>query len=430
MTTSDATGAFVWIWLPGATQPVVAGRLDSTADKRLRFTYGRSYLARDDAIPIYLPELPLRAGIQEPVGILAMPSCIRDASPDAWGRRVILNRLAARDDASIGELIFLLESGSDRPGALDFQASATEYVARDPRSSTLEELLQAADRVQAGEPLTPAMEAALLYGTSIGGARPKALIQDRATKLIAKFGTSTDTYGVVQAEFVAMRLAHLAGLDVAPVRLTHAMGRPVLLVERFDRANVPGGWRRRAMVSALTILGLDEMEARYASYADLAERIRLRFTQPKRTLAELFGRIVFNILCGNTDDHARNHAAFWDGRMLTLTPAYDICPQMRTGREASQAMLIAAEDRASRVSSCLAAARVFGLSAKAAADMIAIQIETVARHWRAVCDEAGMTAVDRQLLMGRQFLNRFAFDDLDGPHDRLRRLADEARAAA
>ena len=72
--------------------------------------------------------------------------------------------------------------------------------------------------------------------------------------------------------------------------------------------------------------------AAYASYEDLAEIVRHRFEAPRATLRELFGRLVFNILCGNTDDHARNHAAFWDGARLSLTPAYDICPQARAGQ--------------------------------------------------------------------------------------------------
>lgn len=92
--------------------------------------------------------------------------------------------------------------------------------------------------------------------------------------------------------------------------------------------------------SALTLLGLDEMMARYASYEDLAEIVRHRFVKPKETLQELFGRICFNVLCGNTNDHARNHAAFWDGMMHTLSPAYDICLQGRTRNKATQAMLI------------------------------------------------------------------------------------------
>src|SRR5690606_22413389 len=152
-------------------------------------------------------------------------------------------------------------------------------------------------------------------------------IEDRERKFIAKFSASNDLYNVVKAEFIAMRLAQEVGLNVAPVQLTRAMSKDVLLIERFDRTRVEGAWQRKAMVSALTIFELDEMMAAYASYETLAEIIRYRFTKPVETLKELFGRIVFNILCGNTDDHARNHAAFWDGKALTLTSAYDICPQ-------------------------------------------------------------------------------------------------------
>jgi len=113
----------------------------------------------------------------------------------------------------------------------------------------------------------------------------------------------------------------------------------VLLVERFDRT--PEG-ARRALVSALTILQLGETGFRYATYYDLADAIRARFTEPDATLRELFSRITFNILTGNNDDHPRNHAAFWDGRSLTLTPAYDIAPQPRAGQETAQLMASAA----------------------------------------------------------------------------------------
>ena len=91
--TSDAnyTQAFVWVWLPDQTEPIVAGLL-SASGKQLVFNYGRSYLARKDAIPLYEPELPLRSGILLHTAGLGMPSCIRDAAPDAWGRRIIINR--------------------------------------------------------------------------------------------------------------------------------------------------------------------------------------------------------------------------------------------------------------------------------------------------------------------------------------------------
>jgi serine/threonine-protein kinase HipA len=140
------------------------------------------------------------------------------------------------------------------------------------------------------------------------------------------------------------------------------------------------------MVSALTLLGLDELMARYASYETLAEIIRHKFTDARATLRELFSRLVFNILCGNTDDHARNHAAFWDGEMLTLTPAYDICPQSRAGNEASQAMLIAGDDRMSRIASCVDVARHFLLSGDDALAIAAHQRDIIETNWMAVCD--------------------------------------------
>jgi serine/threonine-protein kinase HipA len=432
---SDAYAeAFAWIWLPGAVEPVVAGRLYAEGNSAtLAFHYGKSYLGRKDAIPLYLPELPLKSGALPLLDGLSVPGCIRDAAPDAWGRRVILNRKfgvkgADLDRMDLSELTFLLESGSDRIGALDFQASPTEYVPRSAQSASLEELLQSAERVEKGIPLTPELDQALRHGSAIGGARPKALIEDGEKKYVAKFSASNDLYSVVKAEFIAMRLAALAGLKVAPVSLARALGKDVLLVERFDRKRIQTGWERKAMVSALTILALDEMMARYASYQDLAEIIRQRFTNAQDTLGELFGRIVFNILCGNTDDHARNHAAFWDGDMLTLTPAYDICPQGRTGQEASQAMLIHDNDNMSRLSTCLKTAHHFLLPEKQAIEMIEAQVRIIAAHWHSVCAEAALSEVDRNLFWGRQFLNPYAFYDLEGGAASLRKFADEVRS--
>lgn len=426
---ADATEAFVWMWLPDATEPVVAGRLDQDGD-RLLFTYGASYRRRKNAISIYEPELPVQEGVVAPINGLSMASCIRDGSPDAWGRRVIINRLTGKKpDAAgvpeISELTFLLQSGSDRIGALDFQASATEYVPRLAAQASLGELLEAAAFIEKGVPLPPALDQALNHGTSVGGARPKALIEDGTKKFIAKFSASNDTYSVVKAEFIAMKLAAACGLNAAPVSMTRAAQKDVLLIERFDRTHTKDGWTRHAMVSALTMLGLDEMMARYASYEDLAELIRHRFIDPKDTLRELYGRICFNVLCANTDDHARNHAAFWDGKMLTLTPAYDVCPQARTGNEATQAMLIKGESRASTLATCLAAAPDYHLKEAEAAALIEHQVTTIAGHWRAICDGAELSPVDRRLFAGRQFLNSYALEGLGGH----KALQDTFRAA-
>lgn len=405
--------AYVWVWLPNATEPVVAG-LVTQQGPQLVFNYGRSYLARPDAISLYAPELPLQPGSLSLIPGLNMPSCLRDASPDAWGRRVLIHQklgVKGTDAAQIelDELTYLLESGSDRIGALDFQKSPTQYVPRQTQQPSLEELLTAAEKVEHGIALSPELDQALLHGTALGGARPKVLLDDGDRKFIAKFSSSHDLYSVVKAEFIAMRLARKVGLNVATVHLRTAMGKDVLLIERFDRVRDGDQWCRRAMVSALTIFELDEMMAAYASYEKLAECIRHRFAHSTASLHELFARMVFNILCGNTDDHARNHSAFWDGHQLALTPAYDICPQSRTGQQASQAMLIHGSDRRSQIATCMAAAPSFLLGSEAAIAIVNHQVRTIENEWPSICDEAGLSEVDRTLFWRRQFLNPFAF---------------------
>lgn len=404
--------AYTWVWLPGATEPVVAGRVSNQGTTHT-FVYGQSYLANPKAVSLYTPELPLRRGVQRPDALWEAHNCILDAGPDYWGRRVILaNHFSRLDETSDTDdlplLDYLLESGSDRIGALDFQTSAEEYVPRlRDSTATLDELLFAADAIEEGRPLPPPLALAMLHGTSIGGARPKALIEDGDRKLIAKFSRITDTYPVEKAESIAMRLAHKVGLNVAPTDLVSAGGRDVLLVERFDRE--PDG-ARKMMVSALTMFGLRPEDGHYATYPDLADIIRQQFTDPDKTLKELFGRIVFNIIVGNIDDHARNHAAFWDGDWLTLTPGYDIAPQARSVGEVNQVMAIGRNgDRRSRLEVCEQAASVYHLTAEKARDIIDNQVRIVRNEWENEADRAHLSAIDRNRLMGGAFLNQSIF---------------------
>lgn len=413
MTSSDPQSAFVWTWLPGASEPVVAGRIDAHGSMHT-FTYARSYRQRQDATPLYEPELPLTSGQLRPAGDLTIAGCLRDAAPDAWGQRVILARhlghLASGSDASeLSLLTYMLESGTDRIGALDFQRSPTEYVPRATSSATLEQLMSAAADIENGRLLPPALAEALTRGTAIGGARPKVVLTGDDRDLIAKFSSTTDLRPVIKAEGVAMDLARRAGLNVAHSQVTEVASKDVLLIERFDR---PGGSQRSHMVSALTILGLDEfIGARYGSYANLADHIRSSFTSPAATLRELFSRIVFNILVGNTDDHPRNHAAFVnaDGS-LTLTPAYDICPQPRSVPQANQAMAISRNGlRTSQIATCLASCETYLLNSAQAQAIIDEQIETIHTQWDEAADAARLTELDRRQLYGREILNEFVF---------------------
>ena len=397
-----ATQAYVWAWLPDAVDPVLAGRIDREGPLHT-FTYGRSYLAREQAMPLYLPELPLVERIIQPLaGEIA--GCLRDAAPDGWGQRVIENaNVSAGGTHALGVLDYLLRSSANRIGALGFSRSVDAPPSSGERGASLDELVASAERVEAGEPLDPDLDRALLHGTSVGGARPKALLSDGDRSLIAKFSSSSDSRPVVKAEFVAMTLAKRAGLTVAPVGLVAVQHRDVLLVERFDRT--PDGGRR-ALVSAPTVLGLDEFGGRYATYWELADSIRARFTDPDLTLRELFSRITFNVLVGNTDDHARNHAAFWDGRSLSLTPAYDLCPQPRIGRETAQAMAIAPDGfRRSELAGCIERAGTYHLDAAEARSIVHRQIDTIAANWAEVCDAARLTEVERMSLWEREFMN-------------------------
>ncbi|MCW3027257.1 MAG: hypothetical protein JWN81_468 [Solirubrobacterales bacterium] len=405
---SNPTEAYVWVWLPGASSPVVAGRLEAVGDI-LNFNYGQSYLGREQAIPLYLPELPLRRGVIAPPSGARVAGCIADSAPDAWGRRVIVRRRTAGEDAADpGLLTFLLESGSDRIGSLDFQTSPDVYERRE-RDASLEELLNAAQRLEEGVPFSAALDEALLHGSSVGGARPKALLEDGERKLIAKFSSTTDQYAVVKGEFAAMELARRAGLNVAPVQLHRALEKDVLLVRRFDRP--PRSEQRLGVVSAATVLQLGETPWRGASYADLAEKIRHEFADGRTATNELFARITFNILVGNTDDHARNHAAFWDGSQLSLTPAYDICPQPRSGGEAAQAMDISTGGfRLSQLAGCVEAAPQYLLSDDDARQIIDRQIDAIRTSWQEVSEMASMTSDERNYFWERQLLNPYAFE--------------------
>ncbi|UOG92828.1 MAG: type II toxin-antitoxin system HipA family toxin [Candidatus Thiothrix sulfatifontis] len=402
-----ADSAYVWIWLPGQTEPVVAGRIVRRGQLHY-FTYGRSYLQRENAIALSPFELPLGKNTFQPEGLNTLHSCLRDAAPDAWGRRVISYR---HRNFTPDELDYLLLSGSDRIGALDFQRDGSHYQSRQTQAAQLAELLTAAQRVETGQPLSPELDVALMHGTSVGGARPKALLNDGRHSYIAKFSASTDYYNIVKAEYVAMQLAQHVGLDVAQTQLVSVMGKDVLLVERFDRFQQGNQHYRRCLLSGLSLLGLNEMEARYASYQDLADLIRLRFANPIAALHELFRRIVFNILIGNTDDHARNHAAFWDGNSLQLTPAYDLCPQMRSDREATQAMRIGGiHGNFSTLANVLSVCQHFQLSSEAARHLIDQQVETIQQHWHSVCEQAGMTTHERERLWQRAVFNPFCFE--------------------
>lgn len=412
MTTSEEL--YVWTWLPGQTEPVLAGRVDQ-AGPLVTFIYALRYRSRPDAISLFTPELPLRPGIQEPADGLTIAGVLRDGSPDRWGRGVIERRRGVAPN-SLSEIDYMLSSSSNRFAALDFQVSRENYAARDV-SATLDELHEAAIILDAGGELSSGLDAVLLHGTSLGGARPKAtLTGSDGGEWLAKFASSEDrVFSVVNAEGAMLELARRAGISVPESEVVSSLGKEVLLVKRFDRDGIGG---RRHVVSGLTMAQTDEMYARYVSYPQILDVLRMYAKDATRPGPELFRRIAMNIAISNNDDHARNHAAFWDGRYLELTPAYDLAPGQRSGDTIEQAMAFGRGDRGAKVSNFAALVReseTYGLSAAEGRDIIDHLVSTIRDSWDDAAEVARLSAADKQKLRGRQVLPRAAFFDYEDP---------------
>lgn len=400
--------AFVWIWLPDETGAVLCGKLRQSSGE-LQFYYGKSYLERTNAISLDVRELPLESGMFRP-RFGEMHSVIRDASPDAWGRRVLLYRL---NQGTVTELDYLTNAGSDRIGALVMTQSSDHVPFKEPETATIDQLVEAAAFIENGQPLPDALVTALVHGSSVGGARPKALLYDNHADYplswIAKFSSSTDQYPVVRSELAATWLAGQCRIDVPAVRLVESLGKDVLLVERFDRIYEDDGIKRRMMISGLTALQLHETESRLASYLDLTGFIRRYAKDAVCDNAQLFRRMLYNILIGNNDDHARNHAFFWDGTHYHLTPAYDICPMLRSGLSANQAMVIGNQGRRSTIKNALSEAGLFGLAEKEAAVIAEELVEKIETLWDDASDYAHLTRFQSDVLRKSTILSEGVF---------------------
>lgn len=390
--------------------------------------YGLNYLKRPDAIEIDPVSLSLgdreriRGQRLRPINALSFFGGIRDAAPDAWGRRVIEAKLRVPAN-SLPESQYLLHAGSERVGALDVRASLNAGPSAGVSSwHTLEHLMEAAERVEEGAPVPAHLEAIFMDGTALGGARPKASIRDAEGVLwLAKFSSRQDRMDIPAIESAALRLAGEAGLTVPPVRTALIGGRRVMLIRRFDRywcdgvslpsieedptllAHGPGSGRqerRLAFNSGLTWLACDETESRTKSYGDLAGAIR-RHGHPSQVRAnnlELFKRMVFNILVSNDDDHLRNHGFLLDPRLQgwRLSPLYDVMPRPGIATERTLHLGVGPEGRAATLDNALGACAEFTLSERDAASAID-EVWRVVRQWRMYFETFGVEAgeIDR-----------------------------------
>lgn len=370
------------------------------------FVYGNLYLQRSNAIPVDPASMPLTKAKEKkethfrPANRLALFGAIRDAAPDSWGRRVIENKLRAPPDG-LPESVYLTHAGPNRAGALDFRDTpdSGEKDGLLPGVKDLSYLLDAAVKIENGEPVPASLQLLFAVGATFGGARPKAALLEDNRQWVAKFPAVRDGFNVPLVERTTLELARECGLRVpATKHVRLADGRDVMLIDRFDRYMLPSGsFGKRHVVSALTMLKMHESDAAKARYIDMAKVIddvgARGFVAEDRT--ELFKRMVFNILVTNDDDHLRNHAFVWDTahRGWRLSDLYDVVPKPQQGSERFLVLGVGNQGRLATLDNALSAASLFGILQK---DAIAIieKMASIGREWRVFFKKMGVPTAE------------------------------------
>ncbi|MET0919047.1 MAG: type II toxin-antitoxin system HipA family toxin [Burkholderiales bacterium] len=402
--------------LPGETTAVAAGRYALSTGRRGvpegRFVYGRSYLERPNAVALDPLELKLGPRTYSTAALRGVFGALRDASPDYWGRRLIQRQLG---HAQPTEMDYLLHSPDDRAGALGFGLNATPPAPRRAFNRTLDlSRLQAiADAIVTDE--DPAagghdkvddrdqVEKLLMIGTSMGGARPKAVVEDDEGLWIAKFNRADDAWNNARVEHAMLVLARACGMSTAESRVVQAGGRDVLLVKRFDRERTDEGYRRARMVSALTLLRAeDTYQSREKwSYVLLAEELRRVCADPRHNARELFRRMCFNALISNTDDHPRNHAVIARDTDWELSPAYDLTPSTPVSIERRDlAMDCGDAGRIASATNLLSQRARFLLDQDEARAVVSTMEDRVRGLWYPTARAAGVTQRDCDRIAG------------------------------
>jgi serine/threonine-protein kinase HipA len=412
-------GCFVYITLPDAPEAVTAARFELTTNRSDvplgRLVYGKSYLARGDAVAFDPVELALGPRTYETTMMKGVFGALRDASPDSWGRRII-ERHAGKSPLS--ELDYLLESPDDRAGALSFGLGQQPPAPRRKFNQTiaLAKLQAIADAIVNDEELPPDPEVTqagelLLEGTSMGGARPKAVVEDDQGLWIAKFNRSDDRWNYARVEHAMLVLARACGLTTAESKVVSIGARDVLLIKRFDREKTQAGYLRARMVSALTLLRSDDSPQLREnwSYVLLAEELRRVSAEPKKDATELFRRMAFNALISNIDDHPRNHAIIAKGPDWKLSPAYDLVPMPQVSLERRNlAMICGDQGRVANATNLVSQAARFLLSNDEAKSIVDTMKERVKGTWYEVARSVAVSEKDCERIS-----NAFAYPGFD-----------------
>ncbi|MBK8064980.1 MAG: type II toxin-antitoxin system HipA family toxin [Betaproteobacteria bacterium] len=398
----------VLAWLPEQAEPVAAGTFaldEARPAARGEFTYGSDFLAHPLAYPLDPVALPLSRARQRETRQDGIFGILLDAGPDAWGRRL----LEARLGHAPSPLEALLHARGDGAGNLMLGALADRLPARFPALAALAPAARYFDAVQAGTPYDAGLHDALRDagldrpGTSLGGMKPKLTVAIDGEPWIAKFAERGETAWSVEAEHAMLAGAAAAGLRACTSRLHRlADDRAVLLVKRFDRAPAPaGGMARLGYASGHTVLQLpaDYTGTPRHSYLSLADELRRWCADAgydaREEQRELWRRLVFNVLIGNTDDHPRNHGLLRHAHGWRLSPAFDLVPHAGAARMAQAMPFWLDEGRPSGTASAqglLAHCDRFGYAFEEARDALGEMARQVRDAWRDWMAAAGMPA--------------------------------------
>lgn len=407
----EKTDCFVYITLPQQTDFVTCGRFVLTKDRHGvsigKFVYGKSYLSRVDAVEVDPIKLKLGDEVYENALLNGVFGALRDAGPDYWGRLVI-ERHSGK--TGLGEIDYLLESPDDRAGALGFGLNQKPPAPLKKFNKTLElnRLQEIADKlireqIELSDPELIQAQELLILGTSMGGARPKAIVEDERGLWVAKFTRPDDRWNNPRVEHSMLELARSCGINSARSRIESIGGKDVLLVQRFDRERTTRGYMRARLISGLTLLHAEESPTnrRRWSYVLMSEEMRRVVAEPKKDAAELFRRVCFNALISNTDDHPRNHALIAFDRKWQLSPAYDLTPSLAVSLERRDlAMECGDSGRYANAKNLLSQCARFLLDREEAEKIISSMSELVGANWYKIARANGVSERDAEIIKG------------------------------
>ena len=387
--------------------PTLVGRLWSRyrhSRESATFEYDRAWLTHPERFALE-PALSLGRGAHHTSIDQRLFGALGDSAPDRWGRNLMLRserRRASQEGRapqSLGEIDFLLLVDDEaRQGALRFAFQeggpylAAGKASRIPPFIELPRLLQASERVVTESDTEDDLRLLLAPGSSLGGARPKAVIRDRNRNLaVAKFPHRNDEIEVEKWEALALVLAERAGIVVPRWRTESILDKTVLLLERFDRQQD----LRIPFLSAMSMIGARDHESH--SYLEIVDAIRRYGAQPDADCRELWRRMVFNVLVTNTDDHLRNHGFLYvSGRGWKLSPAYDMNPIPIDMKPRNMTTSITPDDDRASLELALEFAEYFGLD-QTKAQRIAAEVGAAVTGWRgeAIRHQLTSSAIDR-----------------------------------